>query len=216
MVGLPWGPCTAFKSHFVTGQWIPRELSQCKFDEKPRIIETPMPSPNLPFPLRLIMNVPPPPQQSSTWLDRLPIPTLMRDSRWKEYWQKFNIANLLFCYCLPFFYVFYPTLLMPAIFLRTLSLFIGWLYRLVLDHQKDPTVARRQRRKKKQFKSTKSGEESSSSSSSMKRSASSSSLSSLEEDMEYWLQRCSICLDAKYALCLEACRDQFCRECFAR
>ncbi|KAI9020737.1 hypothetical protein CLU79DRAFT_703889 [Phycomyces nitens] len=34
--------------------------------------------------------------------------------------------------------------------------------------------------------------------------------------MYFWMQRCSICLDQTYALCLESCRDQFCKECFAR
>ncbi|KAL0092980.1 hypothetical protein J3Q64DRAFT_1722419 [Phycomyces blakesleeanus] len=35
-----------------------------------------------------------------------------------------------------------------------------------------------------------------------------------EEEMNYWLQRCSICFDARLELCLELCRDQFCQECF--
>ncbi|KAG0018131.1 E3 ubiquitin-protein ligase arih2 [Entomortierella chlamydospora] len=35
-------------------------------------------------------------------------------------------------------------------------------------------------------------------------------------DMEYWLQRCSICFDARLDFCLEFCRDQFCRDCFQR
>ncbi|KAI7850675.1 hypothetical protein BDC45DRAFT_546516 [Circinella umbellata] len=34
--------------------------------------------------------------------------------------------------------------------------------------------------------------------------------------MEYWLQKCSICLSKRYALCLESCRDQFCKPCFQR
>ncbi|KAI8891131.1 hypothetical protein K501DRAFT_166383 [Backusella circina FSU 941] len=34
--------------------------------------------------------------------------------------------------------------------------------------------------------------------------------------MYFWLQRCSICLDQTYSLCLENCRDQFCKDCFAR
>ncbi|KAF9111136.1 hypothetical protein BGX27_005344 [Mortierella sp. AM989] len=35
-------------------------------------------------------------------------------------------------------------------------------------------------------------------------------------EMEYWLQRCSICFDARLDFCLELCRDQFCRDCFQR
>ncbi|KAI7895908.1 uncharacterized protein EV154DRAFT_477002 [Mucor mucedo] len=34
--------------------------------------------------------------------------------------------------------------------------------------------------------------------------------------MYFWLQRCSICLDQTYNLCLDACRDQFCKDCFSR
>ncbi|KAK3809547.1 MAG: hypothetical protein J3Q66DRAFT_287953 [Benniella sp.] len=34
--------------------------------------------------------------------------------------------------------------------------------------------------------------------------------------MEFWLQRCSICFDARLDFCLEFCRDQFCRNCFQR
>ncbi|CAG8493766.1 20315_t:CDS:2 [Rhizophagus irregularis] len=36
------------------------------------------------------------------------------------------------------------------------------------------------------------------------------------QDIEYWLQRCSICFDAQLDFCLEVCRDQFCRDCFQR
>ncbi|KAG0296725.1 hypothetical protein BGZ98_000848, partial [Dissophora globulifera] len=35
-------------------------------------------------------------------------------------------------------------------------------------------------------------------------------------EMEVWLQRCSICFDARLDFCLEFCRDQYCRECFQR
>ncbi|KAM3579192.1 hypothetical protein VKS41_008412 [Umbelopsis sp. WA50703] len=38
----------------------------------------------------------------------------------------------------------------------------------------------------------------------------------LGEDMNFWLQRCSICLDSKFSLFLDSCRDQFCSDCFAR
>ncbi|KAF8935809.1 hypothetical protein BGZ52_003854 [Haplosporangium bisporale] len=36
------------------------------------------------------------------------------------------------------------------------------------------------------------------------------------EEIEYWLQRCSICFDSRLDFCLEYCRDQFCRDCFQR
>lgn len=37
-----------------------------------------------------------------------------------------------------------------------------------------------------------------------------------EDEMDYWLQRCSICFDAQLDLCLEYCRDQYCLDCFRR
>ncbi|KAI9317515.1 hypothetical protein BX666DRAFT_2026790 [Dichotomocladium elegans] len=36
------------------------------------------------------------------------------------------------------------------------------------------------------------------------------------KNMEYWMQRCSICFEAQLDLCLEYCRDQFCLDCFRR
>lgn len=42
------------------------------------------------------------------------------------------------------------------------------------------------------------------------------SFSTHREDMDYWLQRCSICFDAPLDLCLEYCRDQYCLDCFRR
>lgn len=35
-------------------------------------------------------------------------------------------------------------------------------------------------------------------------------------EVEYWMYRCSICFDANQELCLNRCRDQFCRDCFNR
>lgn len=37
-----------------------------------------------------------------------------------------------------------------------------------------------------------------------------------EHQMDYWMQRCSICFDAPLDLCLEFCGDQYCNECFQR
>lgn len=137
-----------------------------------------------------------------------PLPTANEEKHWlteqtKELFAKFNIGNLLFCYCLPFFYVFYPALLMPAIFLRTLSFFVGWIYKLVVAHHHHtdlPAATRRNNASAAQQQKTEPP--------------------SLVEDemnnMYFWLQRCSICLDQTYSLCLESCRDQFCKDCFAR
>jgi hypothetical protein len=36
------------------------------------------------------------------------------------------------------------------------------------------------------------------------------------DEMDYWLQRCSICFDSQLDLCLDYCRDQFCIDCFER
>lgn len=119
----------------------------------------------------------------------------------KDLFAKFNIANLLFCYCLPFFYVFYPALLMPAIFLRSLSFVVGWTYQLVSAHHHN-TELPNQRRNNNANKTPP------------------AEPPSLVEDemnnMYFWLQRCSICLDQTYSLCLESCRDQFCKDCFSR
>ncbi|KAI8341044.1 hypothetical protein BC941DRAFT_369789 [Chlamydoabsidia padenii] len=37
-----------------------------------------------------------------------------------------------------------------------------------------------------------------------------------EHQMDYWMQRCSICFDAPLDLCLEFCGDQYCNGCFQR
>ncbi|CAO3662408.1 unnamed protein product [Rhizopus stolonifer] len=45
----------------------------------------------------------------------------------------------------------------------------------------------------------------------------SSVASSYEEDqMEAFIDRCSICFDSEHDLCVESCRDQFCIECFRK
>ncbi|KAI8380816.1 hypothetical protein BD560DRAFT_387193 [Blakeslea trispora] len=111
----------------------------------------------------------------------------------KDIFAKFNIANLLFCYCLPFFYVFYPALLMPAIFLRSLSFVIGWAYKLISAHHHHTEFPGRNDKFNRHHET--------------------------EDEMNnmyFWLQRCSICLDQTYSLCLESCRDQFCQDCFSR
>ncbi|KAI7899687.1 uncharacterized protein BX663DRAFT_520030 [Cokeromyces recurvatus] len=127
----------------------------------------------------------------------------------KELFLKYNIANLLFCYCLPLFYVFYPTLLMPAIFLRFLSFIIGWIYKLISSHHYHHHPQQQQTTKGNKGLATNNNNATISQDSHM-----------LVEDemnnMYFWLQRCSICLDQTYNLCLETCRDQFCKECFSR
>ncbi|CAO3697451.1 unnamed protein product [Rhizopus stolonifer] len=109
----------------------------------------------------------------------------------KEVISKFNLTNVLFCYCLPFFYIFYPTLLMPAIFLRTLSFIIGWIYQFISSHHHHHPLT-----PKRATKPVNEQDE--------------------MNNMYFWLQRCSICLDQTYNLCLEGCRDQFCKDCFSR
>lgn len=37
-----------------------------------------------------------------------------------------------------------------------------------------------------------------------------------QDDMDHFLDRCSICFDAQLDMCLEFCRDQYCVECFQR
>lgn len=117
----------------------------------------------------------------------------------KELISKFNIGNLLFCYCLPFFYVFYPTLLMPAIFLRFLSFVIGWIYKLISAHHHHTEFPQQQQQQ--QEKGLNLHEE---------------TTADEMNNMYFWLQRCSICLDQTYNLCLESCRDQFCKDCFVK
>lgn len=38
----------------------------------------------------------------------------------------------------------------------------------------------------------------------------------MSNELEYYLQRCSICFDSRLDFCLEMCRDQFCRDCFQK
>ncbi|KAI8335828.1 hypothetical protein BC941DRAFT_398671 [Chlamydoabsidia padenii] len=47
-------------------------------------------------------------------------------------------------------------------------------------------------------------------------SSSSSSSGSPQDDLSYWMERCSICFDARLDLCLDYCRDQYCLDCFQR
>jgi hypothetical protein len=36
------------------------------------------------------------------------------------------------------------------------------------------------------------------------------------DEMEHFLNRCSICFDAQLDMCLEHCKDQYCIDCFQR
>ncbi|ORZ11990.1 hypothetical protein BCR42DRAFT_332371 [Absidia repens] len=47
-------------------------------------------------------------------------------------------------------------------------------------------------------------------------SSSSSASPSPQDDLSYWIERCSICFDARLDLCLDYCRDQYCLGCFQR
>lgn len=135
---------------------------------------------------------------------------IMDWSRFKQVWQKFNVANLLFCYCLPIFYLFFPAWLMPAIFLRTLSFLIGCLYQLVLDHHTG-----QQRRRRRRHRNNGRGRSSKWLYQQVQHSSSSTSSDS-DDAMDQWVLKCSICLTRRYNLCLETCRDQFCKGCFER
>ncbi|KAI8084554.1 uncharacterized protein BX664DRAFT_283184 [Halteromyces radiatus] len=137
--------------------------------------------------------------------------------QWRDIVDKFNVSNLLFCYCLPFFYVFYPTWLMPAIFLKSLSFVVGCLYRLISRHHGhyNSTQTTAQHLNNNNNNTT----PSSSGTSTPIKPRSRPSTPTLEDErnhLYFWLQRCSICLEQTYSLCLESCRDQFCKDCFAR
>jgi hypothetical protein len=137
--------------------------------------------------------------------------------QWRELVEKFNVSNLLFCYCLPFFYVFYPTWLMPAIFLKSLSFVVGCLYRLISRHHghynstqtTTGTVANPTNPGITKPTTTRSR-------SSSPQPPRHTMLDDERNHLYFWLQRCSICLEQTYSLCLESCRDQFCKDCFAR
>ncbi|ORX48245.1 hypothetical protein DM01DRAFT_1338709 [Hesseltinella vesiculosa] len=43
-----------------------------------------------------------------------------------------------------------------------------------------------------------------------------SDLGSSADDLDFWVQRCSICFDAPLDFCLDFCRDQYCVDCFQR
>ncbi|KAI8343371.1 hypothetical protein BC941DRAFT_411167 [Chlamydoabsidia padenii] len=138
--------------------------------------------------------------------------------QWRELVDKFNVSNLLFCYCLPFFYVFYPTWLMPAILLKSLSFVVGCLYRLISRHHghynstqtttnvagvpPNPATTNNNNKTTTHSRST----------SPLRHNI----LDDERNHLYFWLQRCSICLEQTYSLCLESCRDQFCKDCFAR
>lgn len=36
------------------------------------------------------------------------------------------------------------------------------------------------------------------------------------DEMQQWLERCSICFESRLDLCLDYCRDQFCLDCFQK
>lgn len=91
---------------------------------------------------------------------------------------------------------------MPAIFLRSLSFLFSWIYKLISAHHHN-TAFPNDRSNNNNTNDKKNG-----------------AVPSLVEDemnnMYFWLQRCSICLDQTFSLCLESCRDQFCNDCFSR
>ncbi|CDH58653.1 hypothetical protein RO3G_03195 [Lichtheimia corymbifera JMRC:FSU:9682] len=98
---------------------------------------------------------------------------------------------------------------MPAIFLRTLSFLIGCLYQLVLDHHTGQQRRRRRRHRNNGRGSSKWLHQ-------QVQHSSSSTSSDSDDAMDQWILKCSICLTRHYNLCLETCRDQFCKGCFER
>ncbi|CAG8520116.1 24413_t:CDS:2 [Dentiscutata erythropus] len=120
--------------------------------------------------------------------------------------KQYSITNLLLAYTLPLLYIFSPTLIVPAIFIRSLQFFAS------------KTAAIGSSLTSNRTRSTLfnlSSINSSSSSSQRSDNGGEGDMTSAQ-DIEYWLQRCSICFDAQLDFCLELCRDQFCRDCFQR
>ncbi|OZJ03323.1 hypothetical protein BZG36_04231 [Bifiguratus adelaidae] len=93
-----------------------------------------------------------------------------------------SISNLLVAYAIPILFLFFPALILPLIFLRSMALVIACT---------DPNSELGLLRARLQSKDPR-------------------------LELEYWLQRCSICFDRRLDLCLEFCKDQFCRDCFRR
>ncbi|RHZ79859.1 hypothetical protein Glove_140g136 [Diversispora epigaea] len=129
--------------------------------------------------------------------------------------KQYSIINLLLAYTLPFLYIFSPTLIFPAIFVRSLQFFASKTIAI------GSSFTSKQSRASNLFNLSSvnnSGSSSSASSSSSQRSdnGGEGDASTSVQDIEYWLQRCSICFDAQLDFCLDICRDQFCRDCFQR
>ncbi|KAI8070447.1 hypothetical protein BC940DRAFT_296103 [Gongronella butleri] len=163
-----------------------------------------------------------PDDENDNWLTRFLFfcfPDTPR-KQWRDIVDKFNVPNLLFCYCLPFFYVISPTWVMPAILLRSLSFVIGRLYRLISRHhghyhstQTTNLVPTGNGNNNNNANNTNANAKPAS------RPASPPPQPQFDDErnhLYFWLQRCSICLEQTYSLCLESCRDQFCKDCFAR
>ncbi|ORX57422.1 hypothetical protein DM01DRAFT_1284528 [Hesseltinella vesiculosa] len=97
---------------------------------------------------------------------------------------------------------------MPAIFLRTLSFVIGCLYRLISRHHGHYHSTRTTNVPNPNTTNKPTAPAS--------RPTTPPAIDDERNHLYFWLQRCSICLEQTYSLCLESCRDQFCKDCFAR
>ncbi|CAG8580728.1 5481_t:CDS:2 [Paraglomus brasilianum] len=123
--------------------------------------------------------------------------------------KQFSITNLLLAYTLPLLYIFSPTLIVPAIFVKSLQFLASKTASIssTISLHKTSSTA---------FFNVSSLTNNISSASSSPRSDNGGGSDLSVQDVEYWLQRCSICFDAQLDFCLDFCRDQFCRECFQR
>ncbi|RUP49081.1 hypothetical protein BC936DRAFT_143322 [Jimgerdemannia flammicorona] len=117
--------------------------------------------------------------------------------------RRFSVSNLLLAYSLPFLYLFFPALILPAIFFRSLSFIVAGQRGVGTSGSSGGGLSawKRGRNGRDLNDDTAEG---------------SDGFEGGAQDIEYWLQRCSICFDAQLDLCLDYCRDQFCRECFRR
>ncbi|CAB4487617.1 unnamed protein product [Rhizophagus irregularis] len=120
--------------------------------------------------------------------------------------KQYSITNLLLAYTLPLLYIFSPTLIVPAIFVRSLQFFASKTAAI------SNSLTSNKSRSSTLFNLSSASSSGSSSPPSSQRGDNGDSI----QDIEYWLQRCSICFDAQLDFCLEVCRDQFCRDCFQR
>lgn len=99
-----------------------------------------------------------------------------------------SLTQSLFTYSLPMFYLLFPAIVIPIVVVRLLYSLLA----IITSGSKTGPGSKKGRR------------------------GLSEASGSGHTDVEYWLHRCSICFDTQQELCLNRCRDQFCRDCFNR